>query len=112
MRQLRFLTPILVTTVLIACGSDDPSGPDGGEGGQGVETGGTSSDGSGGAEGGAGNLPNNVEETIGEEGGTVETEAASLAFPVGALPEGVVVTVAGLEPSAVEDLPQTSGDIV
>jgi hypothetical protein len=114
--KLRFLTPILITTALLACSSGDPGGPDGGTGGEDSETGGASSDGSGGqgtggAEGGAGNLPDHSEETIDEEGGTIETASANLDFPAGALGEGVEVTIAGLEQSAVAELPVTTDDV-
>lgn len=114
--KLRFFTPILITTALLACSSGDPGGPDGGTGGEDSETGGASSDGSGGngtggAEGGAGNLPQSSEETIDEEGGTIETASADLDFPAGALGQGVEVTIASLDPAATAELPVTSGEI-
>jgi len=108
MRTLRFLPPLLLSTALLACGSS-PADPDGSGGEGGAGTGGSSSSG---GDGGGSNLPTEVEETIGEEGGTVETESANLEIPAGALPEGVEITVAGLDESAVEELPPTSADVV
>src|SRR6478736_10045469 len=111
MRKLRFLTPFLITSVLLACSSTDSGGPDGGgggEGGQASETGGSGNLNLG----GNGNLSVQAQETIDQDGGTVQSEGVELAFPAGALAGGQQITVASLNSTAIEELPQTTSGII
>src|SRR6478736_647823 len=101
MPKLRFLTPVLITSVLLACSSTDSGGPDGGGGGEGGQT--SETGGSGNLNlGGNGNLSVQAQETIGKKGGKVESEGVQLDFPAGALGGGQQITVASLNSTAIQ----------